>query len=125
MDSQSPEQIHGVDDFFCGVKVSLSFDNIANAVAPKRLQVVVDVGELSKKDGNILRLRPNLLSTGVENGGSFRWISSLSQRARLSPSIRRAFSALMLSSPVTIFRTITFGRGAISARQRKFYVAPD
>src|SRR6266542_2705240 len=66
-----PEQIHGFDDFFRGVKVSLSLDNIANAIAPKRLQVIVDVGELSKKDGNILRLRPNLLSTGVENGGSF------------------------------------------------------
>src|SRR4030095_7844545 len=63
--------IHGVDDFFCGVKVPLSLYNIANAVAPKRLQVIVDVGELSEKDGNILRLRPNPLPSGVENGGSF------------------------------------------------------
>jgi hypothetical protein len=65
------EQIHGIDDFLGGVKVSLSLYNIANAVAPKRLQVIVDVGELSEKDGNILRLRPNQLSTRVENGGSF------------------------------------------------------
>jgi hypothetical protein len=59
------EQIHGVDDFFRGVKVPFSLDNIANAIAPKRLQVIVDVGELSKKDGNILRLRLNPLSTGL------------------------------------------------------------
>ena len=50
------KEIDGVDDFFGGVEMALSLDHVANLPAPKRLQIVIDIGELTEKNRNIFWL---------------------------------------------------------------------
>ena len=85
----------------------------------------MDVGELSKKNGYILRLRPNLLSTGVENGGSFYDLVFEPTGETLAFDSARLFRAQVVVTSRRSFAPSLLVEELYSARQRKFYVAPD
>ena len=74
----SAEQIDGVDDFFGGVEVALPLDYVANAPMSKRLQIVMNIGELAEKKRDVFRLSHHLFASGVNE-------AQLSQHFILEP----------------------------------------
>src|SRR5687767_15920852 len=49
--------------------MALAFDHVTDAPAPKRFEVVMDVGELAEEDCNVFRLRQNPLGFGIDKAG--------------------------------------------------------
>src|SRR3989338_349685 len=74
-----PEQVNGVDDLLDGIEVSFALDHVMQASSAKRLQVVVDVRQLSQEYRHMLRLNHCLRSVFVDN-------LSLAQNIFLEPS---------------------------------------
>ena len=61
------QQVDRVDDFFGGVEMAFAFDDVADPVTAKRLQVVVNVGQLAHQDGDVFGLGVDGLAAGIEN----------------------------------------------------------
>ena len=61
------QEVHRVDDFLGGVKMALAFDDVTNALAAQRFQVIVNIGELAKQNGDVFCLNVDAFTAGVEN----------------------------------------------------------